>query len=423
MHGRFPKSTRQHPRAIFPAPSTRILWDVSLPGAKLLFYTLPEIDARQHPRAILPSDALSLGTKTLFTQVIDLQIDKTGFADALLRWHETHARDLPWRGETDPYRIWLSEIMLQQTRTETVKRYYAAFLREFPTVFALADAEPERVLKCWEGMGYYSRARNLHAAAKQVARERNGVFPKTAETLRALPGVGAYAAGAIASIAYGERTPALDGNQARVLARVFNVTAEIRTPQALYAQAMLLMPREQTGEYNQAMMGLGALVCTPSPDCDACPVRRFCDAYAFGDPRTLPVKPEKKARAIENRAIALVVHNGRVLVRRRPSRGLLAGLWEFPGFPDSRTPDDVRACLDELGISARFIKTLPRAVHVFSHLEWHMTGFLFEADAPTDGFVSAEALAALPLPTALATYRRETEALLREPPETQTTKP
>lgn len=346
--------------------------------------------------------------------MIDLQIDKTGFADALLRWHEAHARDLPWRGETDPYRIWLSEIMLQQTRTETVKRYYEAFLREFPTVFALANAEPERVLKRWEGMGYYSRARNLHAAAKLVVQEMNGVFPKSAQALRALPGVGAYAAGAIASIAYGERIPALDGNQARVLARVFNVTSEIRTPQALHEQAMLLMPYSQTGEYNQAMMGLGALVCTPSPCCDDCPVRSFCDAYAFGNPRTLPVKPEKKARAIEDRAIALVLRKGRVLVHRRPLKGLLAGLWEFPGFPNARSPEDVRACLHELNISARFVKKLPCAVHVFSHLEWHMTGFLFEADADGDGFVSAEALYALPMPAALSVYRHEAEALLGE---------
>ena len=353
--------------------------------------------------------------------MIDLQTDKTGFADALLRWHETHARALPWRGEADPYRIWLSEIMLQQTRTETVKRYYEAFLRAFPTVFDLANAEPEKVLKLWEGMGYYSRARNLHAAAKLVAREMNGEFPKTAETLRALPGVGAYAAGAIASIAYGERVPALDGNQARVLARVFHITSEIRTPQALHEQAMLLMPHERTGEYNQAMMGLGALVCTPNPTCNDCPVRAFCDAYAFGDPRTLPVKPEKKARVIENRAVALVLHDGRVFVRCRPAKGLLAGLWEFPGFPDARTPEDVRACLNELGVSARFVKTLPRATHVFSHLEWHMTGFLFEADAPADGFVSAEALSALPMPTALAAYRREAEALLRDLPKTADT--
>ena len=176
---------------------------------------------------------------------------------------------------------------------------------------------------------------------------------------------------------------------------------------------MLLMPHERTGEYNQAMMGLGALVCTPNPTCDDCPVRAFCDAYAFGDPRTLPVKPEKKARAIENRAVALVLHDGRVFVRRRPAKGLLAGLWEFPGFPDARTPEDVRACLNELGVSARFVKTLPRATHLFTHREWRMTGFLFEADAPADGFVSAEALAALPMPTALAAYRREAEALLR----------
>ena len=314
-----------------------------------------------------------------------MQTDKTGFADALLRWHETHARDLPWRGEADPYRIWLSEIMLQQTRTETVKRYYETFLRAFPTVFDLANAEPEKVLKLWEGMGYYSRARNLHAAAKLVAREMNGEFTKTAETLRALPGVGAYAAGAIASIAYGERVPALDGNQARVLARVFHITSEIRTPQVLHEQAMLLMPHERTGEYNQAMMGLGALVCTPNPTCDDCPVRAFCDAYAFGDPRTLPVKPEKKARVIENRAVALVLHDGRVFVRRRPAKGLLAGLWEFPHVPGTLDEQAAAHQLAEWGLRVTEWRRCIHAVHQFTHRRWDMTGWVLAVEGDGQG--------------------------------------
>ena len=333
-----------------------------------------------------------------------------------MAWHMVSARDLPWHGETDPYRIWLSEIMLQQTRTETVKRYYAAFLNEFPDVFSLADADEARVFKRWEGMGYYSRARNLHAAARKVAYELGGAFPDTVEGLKTLPGVGDYVSGAVASIAFGKFVPALDGNQARVIARVFDVRREIKTPQALYEEAMRLMPESDPGEYNQALMGLGALICTPkNPKCEQCPVRAHCDACASGDPETLPVKPEKRARRIEERAILLVFDGNRVGVRQR-GEGLLAGLWEFPGFDGARTEKDAEACLTELGVQAKFISRLESAKHIFTHLEWNMTGYHFNCRAGGEAltFVTADELEALALPTALKAYREAAMKMLKE---------
>lgn len=343
-------------------------------------------------------------------------MEKQGFSAALMAWHALNARDLPWHGESDPYRIWLSEIMLQQTRTETVKRYYESFLRAFPDVFALARADEARVIKLWEGLGYYSRARHLHAAAKLVAGEYGGVFPTTVEELKRLPGVGEYVAGAVASIAFGRRVPALDGNQARVLARVFQVEKEIRTPAALYAEAMSLVPEDDPGEYNQALMGLGAMVCTPRhPKCDACPVRAFCRAEKTGEAEKLPVKPEKRCRRVETRAIALVFNGARVGVRQRAD-GLLNGLWEFPGFDGARAEADVEACLTEMGTRGRFVSRLGTAKHVFTHLEWHMTGYWYELEAGGEEmqFVTARELAELPMPTALKVYRDAALRLLEE---------
>ena len=340
------------------------------------------------------------------------------FAAALMRWHMKNARDLPWHGETDPYRIWLSEIMLQQTRTETVRGYYAAFLRAFPSVERLAEADEAEVLKLWEGLGYYSRARNLLKAARIVAWEKNGVFPRTARELKALPGIGDYVSGAVASIAFGERVPALDGNQARVLTRILNERREIASPAQLSDEAMRLMPEEDPGEYNQALMGLGALICTPrNPKCGECPVRAFCRARAAGDPESLPVKREKKARKIVNRAILLVFREDKVLVRKRGA-GLLAGLWEFPGFDGALSPEDARACLEEMGVNARFVRTLGEAKHVFTHLEWHMRGYRFQAFGEAEGlsFVSADELSALAMPTALKAYRAEATRILGEKP-------
>lgn len=339
------------------------------------------------------------------------------FQEKLLSWHYLNARSLPWRAESDPYRIWLSEIMLQQTRVETVKRYYGKFLSEFPDVFSLADAEESRVLKLWEGMGYYSRARNLHKAAKMVAFEMNGVFPKTARELMKLPGVGAYASCAIASIAYGERVPALDGNQARVLARVMNITQVLKSPAELYERALAVMPNTDAGEYNQALMGLGAMICTPrNPDCGACPVCEMCLSRKEGTHLSLPAKPEKLQKRVEKRAVAVVMDaDGRVFMRKR-GKGLLEGLWEFPGYENARTPEEVRRCLSEDGVEAEYKRKLPGAKHVFTHLEWRMTGYLFYLKRASGEirFFDRRGLEALTVPSALRVYRGEALALMEE---------
>jgi A/G-specific adenine glycosylase len=252
----------------------------------------------------------------------------------LLRWYRRHHRSLPWRDTRDPYRIWVSEIMLQQTRVETVLPYYARWLRAFPTVQALARAKSDRVLKLWEGLGYYSRARNLHRAAQTVVREYEGELPRMAEGLRHLPGIGRYTAGAIASIAFGESAPLVDGNVARVFARIFAITANVKAPrtlETLWQLAEELVPDRDPGEFNQALMELGALVCTPtSPRCEACPMRRVCVARAGELVDQLPNRGRPQAAERVVVSAALVCRNGSLLMQRRPERGLLAGMWELP---------------------------------------------------------------------------------------------
>ena len=258
----------------------------------------------------------------------------------MLRWYRRHHRQLPWRATRDPYHIWVSEIMLQQTRVETVLPYYARWLRAFPTVRALARAKNDRVLKLWEGLGYYSRARNLHRAAQTVVREHGGKLPQTAAGLLQLPGIGRYTAGAIASIAFGECVPLVDGNVARVFARVFAITTNVKAPRTmdkLWQLAEQLIPDRDPGDFNQALMELGALVCTPkNPRCDACPMRRICVARARGLVDRLPNRgrPPTAERVVVSAAV--VRRNGSLLMQRRPERGLLAGMWELPTLDRGR---------------------------------------------------------------------------------------
>ena len=334
-------------------------------------------------------------------------MDRDGFCTALLAWYDREARPLPWRETRDPYRVWVSEIMLQQTRAEAVAPRYAAFLARFPDVEALARADEQEVLKAWEGMGYYSRARNLHRAAMEVAK-MGGRFPRSARELERLPGVGAYTAAAVASIAFGEAVPALDGNQARVLARLIAYEETVDTPQRLRAQAEALMDRERPGDYNQALMDLGSGVCTPrAPRCELCPVAAFCAARAGGDAQSYPRLPSPVERRAVDMTVVLAYMNGRVLVRRRPSKGLLAGLWEFPCFSEGTLEDALPG--------ARADAELPRARHVFTHLVWNMRGVRARVDALPEGMraVGAAELAALPFPTALRVYREIAERELR----------
>ncbi len=298
-----------------------------------------------------------------------------GITQALVAWFRASARDLPWRRTDDPYRIWLSEVMLQQTRVETVVDYYERFTRAYPTVEALARAPEQRVMKLWEGLGYYSRARNLHAAARWVVREGGGAFPTTADDLQALPGVGRYTAGAVASIAFGEPAPILDGNVKRVLARLFAIDDPIDRPatvERLWALAARVVDRDDPGTSNQALMELGALVCTPrNPRCDACPVARRCDARRVARVAELPVRTPRKPVPHHDIVAGVLTRRGRLLFGQRPPGGLLGGLWEFPGGKvepgESHVEALVRELDEELGIRATIGPLVAAVDHAYSH--------------------------------------------------------
>lgn len=303
------------------------------------------------------------------------------FRRALLAWYRKHARDLPWRRSADPYTVWLSEIILQQTRVEQGLPYFERFLRAFPTVRALADAHIDEVLKCWEGLGYYTRARNLHKAAGIVAHDRNGLFPTCAEEWRALPGIGRYTAGAIASITLNERVPVLDGNVIRVLARVLDLercTDEPRVREALWETAGALVPAVNPGDFNQAMMELGAQVCTPrAPDCARCPVRSHCTARAAGTHLERPVRRARTAAPHRMMVAAAIVRNGRYLIVQRPATGLLGGLWELPAGHvqpgETHQTAVARTLRDQLGVSAKVRGVVATADHAYSHFRVTLT--------------------------------------------------
>lgn len=297
----------------------------------------------------------------------------------LLRWYRRAARRLPWRGTRDPYRVWISEVMLHQTRVETVLPYYRRFVRRFPNVRALARAPLDDVLKAWEGLGYYARARHLHQAARRIVRERRGALPRTAEEWRALPGVGAYTAGAIAAIAFGEASPAVDGNLRRVFARLY----DLPRPRArrLDAIAGAWMDHAEPGVVLQALMDLGATVCSPrGPRCGACPLSTECRAYRRGRAERRPLPRRRAPLPQYDIGVGVVRHRGRVLIAKRKPEGLLGGLWEFPGGkrkkgePLERTvARELREELDvEVEVGAKWM-TIP---HAYSH--FRVTLHVFE---------------------------------------------
>ncbi len=332
---------------------------------------------------------------------------------ALLRWYRREKRDLPWRHTRDPYRIWISEAMLQQTRVETVIPYYHRFLERFPDVGALASAELDDVLERWQGLGYYSRARNLKRAAEQIVAECDGVLPGTADGLRALPGIGRYTAGAVASIAFDRCEAIVDGNVARVLARIHGLRDDVKSKDGqawLWREAGRLVQGRAPGDLNQALMELGATVCTPrAPRCGECPVRRTCTAFAEGDPEALPVNA-KKTKVRDVRAVAgLVARRGRMLAVRRPEGGLLGGLWDLPG--DALAPGEepgagvTRALRDRVGLDVAKTEPLGTVEHVFTHRRLTLHVFRCEAArgrVKLDGFsahrwLADDALGALPV--------------------------
>jgi A/G-specific adenine glycosylase len=304
---------------------------------------------------------------------------------ALLPWYAKNKRDLPWRQGKEPYHIWLSEIMLQQTRVEAVKGYYARFLDALPTIADLAKADDELLYKLWEGLGYYSRVRNLKKAAGVIMTEHGGQFPREYADVLALPGIGEYTAGAICSIAFGQKTPAVDGNVLRVISRIQADFSPIDSParkKEVHALLQEIYP-ENAGDFTQALMELGATVCGPNraPDCEHCPCNHLCQGYADGVAEKLPVKSPKKERRVEEKTVFILRCEDKYALIKRPNKGLLAGLWQFPEMPGIMEVSEA--------IQGFHVKEIHRQLdknHIFTHIEWKMRGMYLEVSEKNEAF-------------------------------------
>ena len=321
-------------------------------------------------------------------------MEKTAILSALpavlLPWYEENRRDLPWRKDREPYHIWLSEIMLQQTRVEAVKGYYNRFLTALPTVKDLAGCDDDKLHKLWEGLGYYSRVRNLKKAAQVIQTQHGGIFPREHSQVLALPGIGDYTAGAICSIAYDLPTPAVDGNVLRVWARLMDDPSPIDLPATkknVTAALAEVYPAE-AGNFTQALMELGATLCGPNrkPDCGNCPCREFCLGHRNGTAETLPVKAPKKEKRQEDRTVLIFSCDGRYALEKRPDKGLLAGLWQFPNVSGTLTVQEALAEAEKLGLHPRALHRQLQRKHIFTHIQWNMTGIYMEVSHPAGDF-------------------------------------
>lgn len=302
--------------------------------------------------------------------------------ETLLPWYAQNRRDLPWRRDRECYHIWLSEIMLQQTRVEAVKGYYTRFLTALPTIQALAECDDELLHKLWEGLGYYSRVRNLKKAAMVIQDKFAGRFPETYGDIRALPGIGDYTAGAICSIAYDLPTPAVDGNVLRVFARLLDDDTPIDLPamkDRVRRELSLVYPKE-AGSFTQALMELGATICGPNrkPDCENCPCGAFCLGRLHGRSETLPVKAPKRQRRQEDRTVFLFSCQGSWALEKRPETGLLAGLWQFPNVPGYLSTQEVLAAAEGMGLRPKEVRREVLRRHIFTHIRWDMKGVYLE---------------------------------------------
>lgn len=335
-------------------------------------------------------------------------------APLLTAWFQENARPLPWREQPTPYSILVSETMLQQTRIEAVMRYYPRFMEAFPTPAALAAAREEEVLKLWEGLGYYSRARNLRKAAQLCMEERGGNLPETAAALKKLPGVGAYTAGAVASLAFGEPAPAVDGNVLRILARLTLDERDVLLPTVKKEAEQLLRgvleQQEAPGRFNEALMELGEMICLPAgkPRCRQCPLQDLCLALARGCQEDLPLRGAPKPRRVEKKTLLLLRHKGRVALVKRPEKGLLAGLYAFPLLEGHLGPGDILPWLKSYGVAFGPLKEAGRARHIFTHVEWEMRGWETETQEALPGYEYAdreEVEARYALPSAFRVFR------------------
>ena len=332
--------------------------------------------------------------------------------ERLLPWFSVCARDLPWRRDHEPYHVWISEIMLQQTRVEAVKGYYERFLRAFPDVASLAAAEPDRLTKIWEGLGYYSRVRSLQTAARQIMERHGGRFPTGYEDVRALQGIGDYTAGAICSICFGQPTPAVDGNVLRVITRLTGDSRSISeeaTKKAVRAALVPVYPLGKCGEFTQALMELGATVCLPNgaPECEACPMRELC-LSRDGGWKSLPVKSAKKARRKEQMTVLLLRCDGCTAVKKRGDGGLLAGLWEFPNVVGHLSPEEAVALAEQWGTQPLDLEKSVCRKHIFTHVEWDMECYCLRCGRMPPEFLWADDTALrgeIALPTAFRMFR------------------
>lgn len=339
--------------------------------------------------------------------------------EALIPWYEAHKRELPWRQDKEPYHVWLSEIMLQQTRVEAVKEYYRRFLTTLPTIADLAEAPEEQILKLWEGLGYYNRVRNLQKAAQTICADYAGVFPSEYAQIRSLSGIGDYTAGAIASICFAAPTPAVDGNVLRVYSRLLADDANIdlqTTKKRITRKLQETYPQKNPGIATQALMELGATVCVPNgaPRCDVCPVAEICQARKQDTWRNLPVRSEKKKRKIVDKTVFILLTEDTVALHKRSTSGLLAGMWEFPNV-DAKL-DKQAAVTQVTGWQAEPLDLLMQTsyTHIFSHVEWHMTAYYIRCRKTNKKWkwVTKESLdETYALPSAFRPFREQIENL------------
>lgn len=329
----------------------------------------------------------------------------TAISDELIRWYFRSQRDLPWRQDTDPYRVWISEIMLQQTRVEAVVDYFHRFMDRFPTVEALASAGEQEVLKAWEGLGYYSRARNLHRAAKEIADRYGGVFPDTLTKIQSLPGIGPYTAGAIASIAYDLPAPAVDGNVLRVMARLDRIETDVMLPATkkdITGRVRSMYIPGRANPLTQGLMELGALICVPgTPRCGDCPVSEYCRAYQTGRQEDLPVRSPRQKQKISRLCAGLIRGEGGILIAQRPETGMLANLWEFPLVERDRSKKEtIEAFGEKYGIEIRSMEKAGHVRHVFTHRIWEVDVYRASGVAVSDRckLVSLAELDTYPMP-------------------------
>ncbi len=348
---------------------------------------------------------------------------KEELAERVLIYYDKHARSLPWRDDPSPYRVWVSEIMLQQTRVDTVIDYFNRFMRVFPTVEDLAKADEDILLKQWEGLGYYSRVRNLQKAAKTIVNKWNGCLPQEKKDLLTLAGIGDYTAGAISSIAYGKDEVAVDGNFIRVACRLLAYDGNVWTTagKRLVAEFwQMVLPKNQASAFNQGIMDIGATICLPNgaPRCEECPISTHCQSFHQKNPLDYPVKKIKKQRKLEKKTVLLLYMHNQVMIRKRPKKGVLAGLLEFPMMDGDASQDEVISWLKKRGYEAICIKKGTQAKHIFSHIEWHMNSWeievrstcVMEHGEDTHQWIDCERIYEISLPTAFKVFRKKVKS-------------